>query len=124
MLTNGLSGCDPRRFDVTADETDSRADGAASPMDDSEAADFGADDSDATESDPADRIEALEATVEALAEQVSQLERNLAWIARQQARETGNGVCPKCDTGGALRVERTPTGKKRVRCSRCDERFD
>ena len=81
-------------------------------------------DFDATDADPADRIEALEATVEALAEQVSQLERNLAWIARQQARETGSGVCPKCDTGGALRVERTPTGKKRVRCSRCGEQFD
>lgn len=134
MLTNGLSGCDSRRSDVTDDETDSRADGTASAMDGSDAVDFGASDSDATDSDsadsdaanpdPADRIGALEATVEALAEQVSQLERNLAWIARQQARETGNGVCPKCDTGGALRVERTPTGKKRVRCSRCDEQFD
>ena len=119
MVTNDFSGCDPRRFDVTADETDSRTDGSASPIDDP-----GATGSDATDSDPADRIEALEVTVEALADQVSQLERNLAWIARQQARETGNGVCPKCDTGGGLRVERTPTGKKRVRCSRCGEQFD
>ena len=123
---------------MTADETDSRTDGSASAIDDpgvtgSDGTDADATDSDATgsesmdpdetdsnpdsadidatDADPADRIEALEATVQALAEQVSQLERNLAWIARQQARETGNGVCPKCDTGGGLRVERTPTAR-------------
>lgn len=71
-----------------------------------------------------DRVDALERTVEALAERVSDLERTVTWMARQQARETGNGACPRCHTGGALRVERTPAGKKRVTCSNCDETFD
>ncbi|USZ68609.1 zinc-ribbon domain-containing protein [Halorussus salilacus] len=71
-----------------------------------------------------DRIDALERAVEALAEEVSDLERTVAWMARQQARETGNGACPRCHTGGALRVERTPAGKKRVTCSNCEGRFD
>lgn len=104
---------------MTADETDSLADD--SPADDSlaDGSPSAIDDSDAS-----NRIEALEATVEALADRVSQLEGNVAWMARQQARETGNGVCPECNAGGALRVERTPTGKKRVRCSRCGEQFD
>ncbi|MFC7080988.1 hypothetical protein [Halorussus caseinilyticus] len=63
-------------------------------------------------------------SVEALTERVQRLERLLAWMARQQAAETGTSVCPECDTGGALHVSRAPTGKKQVECTNCGERLN
>ncbi|MFC4549204.1 MULTISPECIES: zinc-ribbon domain-containing protein [Halorussus] len=67
------------------------------------------------------RVESLEETVETLTRRLSDLEGNVTWMARHQAAETGNGACPNCNTGGALTVERAPTGKKEVRCTNCDE---
>ncbi|WP_137283310.1 hypothetical protein [Halorussus salinisoli] len=66
-----------------------------------------------------DGLEPSEESVEALAERVERLEYLVAWMARQQAAETGKSVCPECDTGGALTVSRTPTGKKQVECTNC-----
>lgn len=69
------------------------------------------------------RLDALEDAVSGLDERLADLERNVAWIARHQAAETGNGVCPNCNTGGALGVDRAPTGKKEVRCTSCGEQL-
>ncbi|WP_135851716.1 zinc ribbon domain-containing protein [Halorussus salinus] len=69
-------------------------------------------------------VEELRATVAALTDRVAQLERTVAWMARQQAAETGNSVCPECNTGGALRVSRSPTGKKQVQCKSCGEKIN
>lgn len=71
--------------------------------------------------DAADRIAELEATIDELTMQLAQLERNVTWMARQQAAETGNGVCPYCNKGGALVADRTPTGKTQVRCTNCEQ---
>ncbi|WP_132058315.1 hypothetical protein [Halorussus amylolyticus] len=117
MVPNNSHECEFRYSDMTAENTDS-------PTDETRQTPSTGGDSDAGVDSDADRIEALESSLDALADRVAQLERNLAWIARQQARETGNGVCPECDTGGGLTVERSPSGKKRVTCSRCEETFD
>ncbi len=86
------------------------------------------DDSFPTETDAdtsdGDRVAELEATVAALTDRVDRLERTVAWMARQQAAETGNSVCPECHTGGALRVSRSPTGKKQVQCKNCGEKIN
>lgn len=71
--------------------------------------------------DGEDGAETLEDAVAALTERVDRLERTVAWMARQQAAETGNSACPSCNTGGSLRVSRTPAGKKRVECANCGE---
>ncbi|UPV73255.1 zinc-ribbon domain-containing protein [Halorussus limi] len=76
------------------------------------------------ETDDTDRAEELQATVAALTDRVAQLERAVTWMARQQAAETGNSVCPECNTGGALRVSRSPTGKKQVKCKNCGEKIN
>lgn len=74
--------------------------------------------------DEADRIAELEATIDELTMQLAQLERSVTWIARQQAAETGNGICPYCNKGGALVADRTPTGKTQVRCTNCNEELN
>ncbi|WP_435179580.1 hypothetical protein [Halorussus sp. AFM4] len=102
--------------------------------------DDGADESDATAgarsarpsdgSDAGDRPdspgdpESVEDALAELTERVADLERTVAWIARQQAAETGNSACPACNTGGSLRVSRTPTGKKQVECRNCGEKLN
>jgi hypothetical protein len=68
--------------------------------------------------------EELRATVAALTDRVAQLERTVARMARQQAVETGNSVCPECHTGGSLRASRSPTGKKQVECRNCGEKIN
>lgn len=72
----------------------------------------------------ADRLDALESTVGELADRVEELERAVTWLARQQAAETGNSVCPACNTGGSLTVKRSPTGKKQVECRNCGEKLN
>ncbi|UPV99284.1 hypothetical protein M0R88_12205 [Halorussus gelatinilyticus] len=81
-------------------------------------------DADADANTDADRVAELEATVAALTDRVAQLERTVAWMARQQAAETGNSVCPECNTGGALEVSRSPTGKEQVKCRNCGEKMN
>jgi hypothetical protein len=76
------------------------------------------------------RIQRLEQQVRALQdeltetkEELDEAKTNLRWMAQHQASETGKSVCPYCNAGGALYVERTATGKKKVECSKCGERM-
>lgn len=101
------------------------------PTDDSSVTDESPPTDDAEESASTDApieesadAEELRATVAALTDRVAQLERAVAWMARQQAVETGNSVCPECHTGGSLRASRSPTGKKQVQCRNCGEKIN
>ncbi|WP_458188749.1 hypothetical protein [Haladaptatus sp. NG-WS-4] len=100
---------------MTANESETTTESSAgdpeSPSDDAE-----------EQSDEAD-IETLREELETTKERLRIAERNLRWIAQQQAAETGKSVCPQCNSGGALGVERTATGKKKVECTNCGERF-
>ncbi|WP_227376626.1 zinc-ribbon domain-containing protein [Haladaptatus halobius] len=68
-------------------------------------------------------IESLRDELEVTKVRLRTAERNLRWMAQQQATETGKSVCPQCNSGGSLTVERTATGKKKVECRNCGERF-
>lgn len=68
-------------------------------------------------------VEALREELEATQERLDTVERNLKWMAQHQAIETGKSVCPTCNSNGALVVERTATGKKKVECRNCGERL-
>lgn len=105
---------------MTDDDSTANGDGDAA---DPDGADSTANaDGDAGDPDEvSDRLDALEATVETLTDRIPKLERAVAWMARQQAAETGNSVCPYCNTAGALTVSRTPAGKKQVECTNCGE---
>ncbi|NHN58168.1 MULTISPECIES: hypothetical protein [Halorussus] len=103
---------------------DDNADSEGTPTDseDAVATDSGdATDDDDRSTDGEGRPESFDDAVVELTERVDQLERTVAWMARQQAAETGNSACPECNTGGSLRVSRTPAGKKRVECVSCGE---
>lgn len=65
----------------------------------------------------------LRSELEETKEQLRKTEKNLRWMAQRQAIETGRSVCPYCNAGGALFVERTATGKKKVECGKCGERM-
>lgn len=69
------------------------------------------------------QVEQLRSQLDETMERLRQAERNLRWMAQQQASETGKSVCPSCNSGGALGVERTATGKKKVECTNCGERL-
>jgi hypothetical protein len=68
-------------------------------------------------------VEQLRSQLAETTERLRQTERNLRWIAQQQASETGRSVCPSCNSGGSLGVERTAAGKKKVKCTKCGERL-
>ncbi len=79
--------------------------------------------SSAEEPTPHPEIESLREELEATKERLETVEKNVKWMAQHQAVETGKSVCPSCNSNGALRVERTATGKKTVACRNCGERL-
>ncbi|WP_227354575.1 hypothetical protein [Haladaptatus salinisoli] len=96
-------------------------------VDDSETTTESSTDESTTDDRPAEsdrsEIESLRDELEATKERLRDAEKNLRWMAQQQATETGKSVCPQCNSGGALTVERTATGKKKVECRKCGERL-
>ena len=71
----------------------------------------------------ASEVERLESELDATKERLRAAEKNVRWMAQRQASETGRSICPRCNAGGALTVERTATGKQKVECSNCGERL-
>ncbi|WP_266076967.1 hypothetical protein [Haladaptatus caseinilyticus] len=69
------------------------------------------------------QVEALRDELQATKERLHSAEKNLRWMAQHQASETGKSVCPECNSGGSLSVERTATGKKKVECRNCGKRL-
>lgn len=69
------------------------------------------------------RVDRLESELAATKDRLRATEKNLRWMAQRQASETGRSICPSCNAGGALTVERTATGKRKVECTNCGERF-
>ncbi len=69
------------------------------------------------------QVETLRKELKTTKERLKTAERNLRWMAQHQAQETGRSVCPECSSGGALSVERTATGKKKVECTNCGARL-
>ncbi|WP_458206260.1 hypothetical protein [Haladaptatus sp. NG-SE-30] len=102
---------------TTESPTDDPATNDSSPEDPESPTDDGEEQNDESE------IEALRDELEATKERLRAVERNLRWMAQQQAAETGKSICPQCNSGGALTVERTATGKKKVQCTNCGQRF-
>jgi hypothetical protein len=81
-----------------------------------------------TESSPheaalSSEVETLSEELEETRERLRIVEKNLKWMAQHQAVETGKSVCPSCNSNGALGVQRTATGKKKVECTNCGERL-
>lgn len=75
------------------------------------------------ESPSESEVETLREELEATKERLHAVEKNLKWLAQHQAIETGKSVCPSCDSNGALTVRRSATGKKKVECRNCGDRF-